>query len=266
MAWRVHSRWPRRGNRRARRDGRARRDKSARRARRARRDRRAGRRARGLEVKRGRTVNGGRRWRGRRNGRLLRSVAHRRWSARVDRRGRRHGPGVAVEVVDANRALDVRGRGDHRARRKLGRTRHVAERSVVFRIVRRNVERLSLPFHLAHEDRNQAVFFGHFARNAVEQLARKIDVIERHPRHAELQAERLRELCFAYPTALEQRMANLLAGHTRLRKDLVQLLARDDLCVDEELPDEVLSHAAILSRNGGVQNPQIRNVEGAQSA
>ncbi len=66
-----------------------------------------------------------------------------------------------------------------------------ASAHLVRRIVHRHVERLALSLHVAHEDRNEAVVLRELAADAVQELPRKIDVVERDPRDAELQAQRL---------------------------------------------------------------------------
>ena len=101
---------------------------------------------------------------------------------------------------------------------------------------------------MANEDRDEAVLLCDLAREPVEQLAREVDVIERHPRHAELQAEGLRELRLGDPSALEEHLTELLAGLARRAEHLPELLGGDDLALDEELSEEDASDVRRLGR------------------
>ena len=82
-----------------------------------------------------------------------------------------------------------------------------AEPVLVARVVHRHVERLALVPHVAHVDGDEAEALGHLARDQVEELARELDVEQRHPRHAELVREDLGELRLVDQPALHEQRA-----------------------------------------------------------
>jgi hypothetical protein len=116
---------------------------------------------------------------------------------------------------------------------------------VVRRIVHRDVERLALLADATHENRNEAVSLGHIARHQVEQRARKVDVIQRHPRDAELAGQRLDNLDLANEAELHEELPELASVLSLRKKCLLQLRLGEESPVDEELPDP-LGHAGIV--------------------
>ena len=92
-------------------------------------------------------------------------------------------------VERADRGADVRLRGDHGLHGHPARGRHLPHRFVVRGVLHRDVERVADLALVAHVDRDHAVLLGQLARQEVQQLPREIDVMQRHPRHAELLRE-----------------------------------------------------------------------------
>src|SRR5262249_8929642 len=99
--------------------------------------------------------------------------------------------------------------------------------------------------HVTHVDRHEAVLLGDLAWHAAQELAREVDVVERHPRHRQLKTQALRKLRFADEATLEKDVAELLPRFAGLAQGLIKLIAREGLRLDEQLADE-LTHA----RNG----------------
>jgi hypothetical protein len=77
----------------------------------------------------------------------------------------------------------------------------------VRRVVHGDVQGFTETAHATHEDGDEAVLLGELFRHEIEELAREIDVVERHPGDAELLAQDLGELCFRHETALDQELA-----------------------------------------------------------
>jgi hypothetical protein len=88
---------------------------------------------------------------------------------------------------------------------------------------------------MAHVDRDEAVLLGHVAGNEVQELPRKIDVIEGDPGGIQLLRQDLRELRLVQQARLDHEGAEpspvgLLEGqHGR------ELLRRDDASIYQEL-------------------------------
>src|SRR5262249_34576395 len=108
----------------------------------------------------------------------------------------------------------------------------------------------TLSFDVADEDRNEAIALREVARNAVQKLPGKIDVIERHPGNAELEAQRLGELRLGHPSSVEKHLTELFSLFPRSAEDLAELLRRDHPALDEKLAQKntgtPLRHVPIL--------------------
>ena len=118
-------------------------------------------------------------------------------------------------IVHANGASNVARRSDHRAGGEAGGGGNFTKCVFVCWVVHRDVKRFPVPFDMPHKDRNEAVTLCNLMGHQVEQLARKIDVVERHPRNRELQAQRLNKLCFAYPSTLNKYFADAFSVGSR---------------------------------------------------
>ena len=105
--------------------------------------------------------------------------------------------------------------------------------------------RVALLSDLAHEDRNEREFLGRFARHEVQERARKVDMVERHPRHAELATQRLREHRFGHELQLDEKLPDLPSIAAALQlEDLLELRLGDDFGLDQELADSLCRHGS----------------------
>src|SRR5690606_17129461 len=117
---------------------------------------------------------------------------------------------------------------------------HLLQRRVVAGLVHRHVERLAVASDLAHEDRHQTEPLRKLTWNEVQQLARKVDVVERNPRHTELLTKDLRDLGLGDQPTFYQQRTEPTPIMLLQREDFFELLAGDHLRLDEQLAERDL--------------------------
>ena len=80
-------------------------------------------------------------------------------------------------------------------------------------------------------------FSAALARDQVQQRAREVDVVERHPRHAELPRQGLGELDLADEPELDEELPELSPVLSLREERLLELRLREDARLDKELAD-----------------------------